>query len=116
MNLDDLAFLICRVGLAALCFHAAVVGWRMGMDYISRPDRRRRGIFGATLMVLIGVVHLVTGFDESISQAGTLVPAMQWLWLGVDMLVPVFFLRIALPSPRGTGWSANSPPPPSMTR
>ncbi|MBX9748140.1 MAG: GGDEF domain-containing protein [Roseococcus sp.] len=95
MNLDDEVFLACRLGLAALCFYAALVGWRMGLGYTTRPDRRTRGLVGALLMFLAGLLHLMTGADESISKAGLPVPAMQWVWLALDFLVPLFFLRMA---------------------
>jgi diguanylate cyclase (GGDEF)-like protein len=95
MNLDDEAFLIIRIGLAGLCFYAALIGWRMGMGYTTHPDRRGRGLVGAVLMVLIGMLHLGTGLDEGIRKAGSPVPGMQWIWLAVDFLVPLFFLRMA---------------------
>ncbi|UPY39043.1 GGDEF domain-containing protein [Sediminicoccus sp. KRV36] len=90
---DDL-FLICRIGLAGLCFYAAWVGWRMRRGYATRPDRRIRWLVGALLMTAIGLLHLATGVDESIRKAGSSVPVMQWVWLGVDFLVPVFFLSV----------------------
>jgi len=95
MSLDDEAFLLIRVGLAGLCFYAALIGWRMGMGYTSHPDRRRRGLIGAVLMVLIALLHLGTGLDEGIRKAGLPVPGMQWVWLAADFLVPLFFLRMA---------------------
>lgn len=95
MNLDDEIFLVCRLGLAGLCFYAGLVGWRMGMGYITRPERRMRGLVGAILMALIGLLHLGTGLDESIRKAGLPVPEIQWVWLAVDFLVPLFFLRMA---------------------
>ena len=95
MNFEDEAFLIIRFGLGGLCFYAALIGWRMGMGYLRHPDRRRRGLLGGLLMVLIGLLHLGTGLDESIRKAGLPVPEMQWVWLAVDFLVPLFFLRMA---------------------
>ncbi len=95
MNLEDEAFLVIRFGLGALCFYAALIGWRMGMGYVRHPDRRRRGFIGAVIMVLIALLHLGTGLDESIRKAGQPVPEMQWVWLAVDFLVPLFFLRMA---------------------
>lgn len=95
MSLDDATFLLIRVGLAGLCFCAALIGWRMGIGYTSHPDRQRRGLIGAVLMVLIGLLHLGTGLDEGIRKAGLPVPGMQWVWLAVDFLVPLFFLRMA---------------------
>ncbi|MEI6158445.1 MAG: GGDEF domain-containing protein [Roseococcus sp.] len=95
MNLDDEIFLFCRLSLAGLCFYAASIGWRMGLGYTTQPDRRLRGIIGAILMVLLGLLHLGSGIDEGIRKAGLPVPAMQWVWLAVDFLVPLFFLRMA---------------------
>lgn len=95
MNLDDEVFLACRLGLAALCFYAAMVGSRIGLGHVSRPDRRMAGLAGAVLMALIGLLHLVSGVDEGIAKAGEPVPGVQWVWLSVDFLVPLFFLRMA---------------------
>ncbi|WPB87581.1 GGDEF domain-containing protein [Sediminicoccus rosea] len=95
MNLDDELFLASRVALAGLCFYAALVGWRMGMGYTSRPDHRFRGLAGAALMVLVGLLHLGSGLDEGIRKAGIRVELINWVWLAVDFLVPLFFLRMA---------------------
>lgn len=95
MNLDDELFLVSRIALAGLCFYAGFIGWRMGMGYTTRPDRRLRGLAGATLMVLVGLLHLGTGLDEGIRKAGIRVELLNWVWLGVDFLVPLFFLRMA---------------------
>lgn len=95
MNADDLAFLICRVGLSGLCFYAASVGWRMGLGYNLHANRRWRALFGATMMVLIGLLHLGTGIQEGVRKAGTAVDMLNWVWLAVDFLVPLFFLRLA---------------------
>lgn len=48
------------------------------MGYVTRPERRFRGLLGAALMILIGLLHLSTGIDESVRQAGAPIPAMQW--------------------------------------
>jgi diguanylate cyclase (GGDEF)-like protein len=95
MNLDDELFLVARVFLAGLCFYAALIGWRMGMGYTTRPDRRFRGLAGAALMVLVGLLHLGSGLDEGIRKAGLRVEMINWVWLAVDFLVPLFFLRMA---------------------
>ena len=95
MNLDDELFLIARVGLAGLCFYAAFIGWRMGMGYVHQPDRRFRGMAGAVLMVLVGLLHTGSGLDEGIRKAGIQVELINWVWLAVDFLVPLFFLRMA---------------------
>lgn len=95
MNLDDELFLASRIALAGLCFYAAVIGWRMGMGYVLRPDRRFRGLAGAALMVLVGLLHLGSGLDEGVRKAGIQVELISWVWLGVDFLVPLFFLRMA---------------------
>jgi diguanylate cyclase (GGDEF)-like protein len=95
MNLDDELFLVSRIALAGLCFYAASIGWRMGMGYVLQPDRRFRGLVGAALMVLVGLLHLGSGLDEGIRKAGIQVELINWVWLGVDFLVPLFFLRMA---------------------
>jgi diguanylate cyclase (GGDEF)-like protein len=95
MNLDDELFLAARVALAGLCFYAGLVGWRMGMGYVHQPDRRFRGLAGAALMALVGVLHLGSGLDEGIRKAGIQVELINWVWLAVDFLVPLFFLRMA---------------------
>lgn len=95
MNWEDQAFLITRFALAGYCFHAALVGWRMGMGYARGSGRQRNGLIGAVVMALLGLLHLGTGFDESIRKAGLPVPMMQWVWLSADFLVPLFFLRLA---------------------
>ncbi|MBS7789882.1 GGDEF domain-containing protein [Roseococcus sp. SDR] len=95
MNWDDEFFLAARVALAGLCFYAGFIGWRMGMGYVRRPDRRMRGLVGAALMVLVGLLHLGSGLDEGIRKAGIEVELINWVWLGVDSLVPLFFLRMA---------------------
>lgn len=95
MNWDDEFFLAARIGLAALCFYAGYVGWRMGMGYVHHPDRRLRGLVGALLMVLVGLLHLGSGLDEGVRKAGIQVELINWVWLAVDTLVPLFFLRMA---------------------
>jgi diguanylate cyclase (GGDEF)-like protein len=95
MNLDDEFFLVARIFLAGLCFYAALIGWRMGMGYTNHPDRRFRGLVGAALMVLVGLLHLGSGLDEGIRKAGLRVEMINWVWLAVDFLVPLFFLRMA---------------------
>lgn len=97
MNWEDEAFLAIRFGLAGLCLHAALVGWRMRMGYRSHPDRRRqrRALAGTVLMALISLMHIATGLDEGIRKAGLPVPETQWIWLAADFLVPLFFLQLA---------------------
>jgi diguanylate cyclase (GGDEF)-like protein len=67
----------------------------MGMGYTNHPDRRFRGLVGAALMVLVGLLHLGSGLDEGIRKAGLRVEMINWVWLAVDFLVPLFFLRMA---------------------
>lgn len=95
MTGDDIVFLALRGATALLCFYAAWVGLRQGFGYRRATARRHRGLAGAAIMALTGVLHVQTGLVESISQAGQPIPLIHWVWLGIDPLVPIFFLMMA---------------------
>ena len=40
------------------------------------------------------MLHLVTGAEEGWGQAGNPIPWVHWAWLVIDILVPMFFLRM----------------------
>ena len=94
MTHEDIVFFFGRVLLAALCFHAAHVGWKLAQTYTDAPDRRQRSLAGTAILIINGVLHLVTGAEEGWGQAGNPIPWIHWAWLVIDILVPVFFLRM----------------------
>lgn len=95
MTLDDVAFLSLRVGLGLLCFYAAWGALRLGLGHGHTAARRWRGLAGASLLTLIGLLHLGTGLEEGLARAGEPVRRLDWVWLGIDLLVPLFFLRMS---------------------
>lgn len=95
MTSEDFAFLLLRAALGTLCFYAAWVALRLGLVVARNPMRRQRGLVGAALLTAIGVLHLGTGIDEGLGRAGDSVRPLDWVWLGIDLLVPLFFLRLS---------------------
>lgn len=94
MTANDLAFLLGRTGLAVLCFYAAWAAWQLSLGYRLYPPRRWRSISGGALIALIGLWHINTGVEEGVRRAGQPIRTLDWVWLAIDLLVPIFFLTI----------------------
>lgn len=94
MTSNDLVFLLGRTGLAVLCFYAAWAAWQLSLGYRLYPPRRWRSISGGALIALIGLWHINTGVEEGVRRAGQPIRMLDWVWLAIDLLVPIFFLII----------------------
>ncbi len=55
----------------------------------------RRGLAGASLLILTGVLCLGTGIAEGLGRAAKPIRTLAWVWLCIDLLVPLFFLRMS---------------------
>jgi diguanylate cyclase (GGDEF)-like protein len=94
MGWDDALFLLVRALTGLLCAVAAGASARMVADHPGMPARRIRAAVGAVLLLCIGILAVSAGIREGAMDAGRPVALQDWLWLAVDLSVPLLALAL----------------------
>lgn len=90
----DAVFLALRVVAAGLSLYAAWVCVRQARGYAGHPGRAFRAGVGAVISVLLGILALAIGLREAVFQRGEPIPAEQWIYTVVAIVLPLFFLYL----------------------
>lgn len=99
MTWTDYAFLLASLPAVALCLFAAAQALRQAERYRGKPNRRRRGLKVAALMVVLALFILGHAVHETQAGAGVSARLFDWVWRLLYALIPGFFL-IALSAMR----------------
>lgn len=94
MPWDVLLHIVMRTVAGLLALTAFAFGARQAMTVMNLGLRRILRLFGALL--LLGFAGL-TGMDAALAYLDGKVPEdglLDWLWVGLDLLVPIFFLLL----------------------
>ncbi|MBY0337215.1 MAG: GGDEF domain-containing protein, partial [Acetobacteraceae bacterium] len=94
MGWDDSVFMVVRMVTGVLCAVAAGVAARLAAAPEAHTGRRLGAAAATVLLALIGGLAIVAGLREGIVQAGRPVPLDEWLWLPVDLAVPLMALAL----------------------